>query len=114
MRQVVITKAGPPEVLQVRESADPEAKDAQIRVRVKAAGINFADLSARMGMYPDMPPIPCVVGYEAAGVVDQVGAGVSDFSIGDRVVAMPKFGGHSDTLVVPAAQAYQMPQKMSF
>lgn len=114
MRQVWITRAGAPEVLQVREAPDPEAGAGQVRVRVRAAGINFADLVARQGMYRDAPPIPCVVGYEVAGVVDQVGAGVAGFAVGDRVMAMPKFGGYSDTVVVPAAQALRMPAAMSF
>src|SRR6185436_10317507 len=102
MRQIWISKAGAPEVLQVREAPDPEAKEGQVRVRVKAAGINFADLAARMGMYPDAPPIPCVIGYEVAGEVDQVGAGVSDLKLGDHVLAMPRFGGYTDTLVLPS------------
>jgi NADPH:quinone reductase-like Zn-dependent oxidoreductase len=114
MRQIFITKAGPPEVLQVRESPDPDAKEGQIRVRVRAAGINFADLAARIGMYPDAPKIPCVVGYEVSGVVDQVGAGVTDLAVGDRVFAMPRFGGYTDTLVLPAGQALHMPEAMSF
>src|SRR6266478_5164586 len=109
MRQIWISKAGAPEVLQ-----DPEAGEGQVRVRVKAAGINFADLAARMGMYPDAPPIPCVIGYEAAGVVDQVGKGVSDFAVGDRVLGMPRFGGYSDTLVLPGIQVQKMPDAMSF
>jgi NADPH:quinone reductase-like Zn-dependent oxidoreductase len=114
MRQVWITKAGSPEVLQVREAPDPEAAAGQLRVRVRAAGINFADLMARVGLYPDAPKIPCVVGYEVAGVVDQVGAGVSGYSVGDRVLAMPRFGGYTDTLVVSAAQAAVLPEKMTF
>ena len=114
MRQVFITKAGPPEVLQVRESPDPVAAAGELRVRVRAAGINFADLAARTGLYPDAPPLPCVVGYEVSGVVDQVGDGVTGFAAGDRVLAMPRFGGYTDTLVVPAAQAYRMPDAMSF
>jgi NADPH:quinone reductase-like Zn-dependent oxidoreductase len=114
MRQVVITKAGPPEVLQVRESPDPTANTGEIRIRVKAAGINFADLMARLGLYPDAPKIPCVVGYEVAGVVDQVGPSTVGFSVGDRVFGMPRFGGYSDTIVVPAAQAFRLPAKMSF
>ena len=77
MRQVWISRAGPPEVLQVREAPDPEAAAGQVRIRVKAAGINFADLMARVGLYPDAPKIPCVVGYEVSGVIDQVGAGVT-------------------------------------
>jgi len=114
MRQVVITKAGPPEVLQVRESPDPTAKAGEIRIAVKAAGINFADLMARLGLYPDAPKIPCVVGYEVSGTVDQVGPSTVGFSVGDRVFGMPRFGGYSDTIVVPAAQAFHMPDKMSF
>jgi synaptic vesicle membrane protein VAT-1 len=114
MRQVVITKAGPPEVLQVRESPDPSAGPGQIRIRVKAAGINFADLMARLGLYPDAPKIPCVVGYEVAGVVDEVGPSTVGFAVGDRVFGMPRFGGYSDTVVVATAQAFRMPAKMTF
>lgn len=107
MRQVWITKAGAPEVLQVREAPDPEPGPGEVRVRVKACGINFADLMARVGLYPDAPPVPCVVGYEVSGVIDRVGEGVS-LAEGARVFAMPKFGGYTDTLVVPAAQAFRM------
>jgi synaptic vesicle membrane protein VAT-1 len=114
MRQVVITKAGPPEVLQVREAPDPVAGSGQIRVRVKAAGINFADLMARQGLYPDAPKIPCVVGYEVSGVVDQVGPDTVGFAVGDRVFGMTRFGGYSDTVVMPIAQGVHMPAKMSF
>ena len=114
MRQVWITRAGPPEVLQTREAPDPEPKAGEIRVRVAAAGINFADLMARVGLYPDAPKIPCVVGYEVSGTVDAVGTGVTDLRAGDRVLAMPHFGGYTDTLVVPAEQAFRMPAKMTF
>jgi NADPH:quinone reductase-like Zn-dependent oxidoreductase len=101
-------------VLAVREAPDPSAGDGQVRVRVRAAGINFADLMARIGMYPDAPKIPCVVGYEVSGVIDEVGRGVVGLAVGDRVCAMPRFGGYTDTLVVPAAQVFRMPESMSF
>ncbi len=114
MRQVWITRAGPPEVLQVREAPDPEPAKGQVRIRVKAAGINFADLMARVGLYPDAPKIPCVVGYEVSGTIDALGAGVSDLREGDRVFGMPFFGGYTDTLVLPAAQTFHMPDKMTF
>ena len=114
MRQVWITRAGAPEVLQVREAPDPEPAKGQVRVRVKAAGINFADLMARMGLYPDAPKLPCVVGYEVSGVVDRVGEGVTGLHEGDRVLAMPRFGGYTDCLVVPEDQAFRMPEKMTF
>jgi synaptic vesicle membrane protein VAT-1 len=114
MRQVWTTRAGPPEVLQVREAPDPEVKEGEVRIRVRAAGINFADLMARVGLYPDAPKIPCVVGYEASGTVDQVGAGVTGHRVGDRVFGMPRFGGYTDTLVIGASQVFAMPEKMSF
>jgi len=114
MRQIWITKAGPPEVLQVREAPDPTPGPGEVRIRVRAAGINFADLMARVGLYPDAPKIPCVVGYEVSGVIDAIGAGVTRLAVGDRVFGMPRFGGYTDTLVVSGAQAFKMPEKMTF
>lgn len=114
MRQIWITKAGPPEVLRVREAPDPEAGAGEVRIRVRAAGINFADLMARLGLYPDAPKVPCVVGYEVAGVVDSVGEGVTRVAVGDRVFGMPKFGGYTDTLVLKEGQVFRMPAAMTF
>ncbi len=114
MRQVWITKAGPPEVLKVREAKDPEPGEGEVRIRVRAAGINFADLMARVGLYPDAPKIPCVVGYEVAGTIDRVGEGVTELQEGDRVFGMPRFGGYTDTLVISAQQVFRMPKQMSF
>jgi synaptic vesicle membrane protein VAT-1 len=114
MKQIWISKAGPPNVLQVREAPDPEAAAGQVRIRVRAAGINFADLMARVGLYPDAPKIPCVVGYEVSGVIDQVGADVKGFAIGDRVFGMPRFGGYTDTLAIAAEQVFSIPENMTF
>jgi NADPH:quinone reductase-like Zn-dependent oxidoreductase len=114
MRQIWVTRTGPPEVLEVREAPDPAAGPGEVRVRVRAVGVNFGDLMARMGVYPGAPKIPCVVGYEAAGVVDQVGADVTDFVAGQRVIVVPRFGGYADTIVVPAGQTFALPDGMSF
>ena len=93
MQQIVIARHGAPDVLELRQSDDPQASEGEIRIRVKAAGVNFADLLARIGIYRDAPRPPCVVGFEVAGVVDQVGAGVdASVTVGDRVLAMPRFG----------------------
>ncbi len=73
MRAIWITKAGGPEALEVRETADPAPGRGQVRIRVRAAGLNFADVMAAQGLYPDAPKPPCVVGYEAAGVIDALG-----------------------------------------
>ncbi len=114
MRQVWITKTGSPDVLVVREAPDPQASRGQVRLRVHASGINFADLMARVGLYPDAPKIPCVVGYEVSGVIDQVGEGVGGVREGERVLAMCHFGGYSDVVVLPSRQVFKMPEKMSF
>lgn len=114
MKRIWITKHGPPEVLQVREEADPTPGAGEVRIRVRAAGINFADLMARVGLYPDAPKVPCVVGYEVSGVVDAVGAGVAGLKEGDRVFGMPRFGGYTDALVVSERQAFRMTDAMTF
>lgn len=115
MQQIVIARHGAPNVLELRESGDPEAQGREIRIRVKAAGVNFADLMARIGIYRDAPKPPCVVGFEVAGIVDQLGPDVStDIQIGDRVLAMPRFGGYSDVISVPADYVFRMPDTMSF
>src|SRR5258705_11330427 len=113
MRQVVIPRHGPPEVLEIREVPDPVPANGEVRIRVRAAGINFADILARSGLYPDAPKPPVVVGYEVAGVVDAVGNGVTNPNVGDRVVALTRFGGYSDCVVVPASQAYPFPDRLS-
>jgi NADPH:quinone reductase-like Zn-dependent oxidoreductase len=114
MQQIWISKAGPPEVLALREAPDPTPHEGQVRIRVQAAGINFADLMARVGLYPDAPKLPCVVGYEVSGVIDAIGSGVTAFSVGDRVFGLPKFGGYTDVLVLSERQVFKMPAAMSF
>ena len=114
MRQVWITRKGAPEVLAVREAPDPMPGPGQVRVRVAACGVNFADIMARMGLYPDAPKLPCVVGYEIAGTVDALGDGVRSPKIGDRVLALTRFGGYSDLIVAPAVQVIPMPAKLTF
>ena len=113
MRALVITRTGPPEVLEVQQRPEPEPGPGQVKVKVRAAGINFADILARIGLYPDAPKPPVVVGYEVAGVVDAVGPGVTNPHEGDRVVALTRFGGYADYVVVPAAQAYRFPDRLS-
>jgi len=110
MRQVWISKKGAPKVLEVREAPDPEAGPGQLRIRTAYAGINFADVQARMGQYPDAPPIPCVVGYEVSGTVDQVGEGIAGFAEGDRVVSLTRFGGYSDCVIVEQTWAHKLPE----
>ncbi len=109
MRQAWVARHGGPEVFEIREAPDPEAEAGKVRIRVEAAGVNFADVLARIGLYPDAPKPPCVLGYEVAGEVDQVGAGVEGIRIGDRVLALTRFGGYSSIVVAPPIQIVPLP-----
>ena len=113
MRQIWITKIGPPEVLEVKEAPDPEPKAGEVRIRVEASGVNFADIMGRLGLYPDLPPIPVVPGYEVSGHIDAVGAGVAPNWAGRDVLAATRFGGYADTICVPIKQVFARPPGMS-
>jgi NADPH:quinone reductase-like Zn-dependent oxidoreductase len=113
MRQIWIPKYGPPEVLELREGRDPLPAPGEIRVRVEAAGVNFADVMGRLGLYPDLPKLPCVPGYEVAGRVDAVGDGVGSDWVGRGVVALTRFGGYADVVCVPEARAFARPSGMT-
>ena len=99
-------------MLELREAADPLPAAGEVRIRVAAAGVNFADIVARMGLYPGLPPMPVVVGYEAAGSVDAVGDGVESDWIGREVLALIRFGAYSDTVCVPELQVFTRPSGM--
>jgi NADPH:quinone reductase-like Zn-dependent oxidoreductase len=115
MKQIWISRAGGPDVLEVREAADPVPGPGEVLIDVRAAGVNFADLIARTGKYGAAPPIPCVVGYEVAGVVREVAPGAETVAApGDRVMALTRFGGYSSVVSVPADQIYRVPDDMSF
>ncbi len=114
MRAVVITKHGPPGVLSVQERPDPTLEAGQVRIEVAAAGVNFADVMARMGLYPDAPKPPCVIGYEAAGTVLELGEGVSGLQPGQRVVAGTKFGGYASQVAVAATDVVPLPDALTF
>ncbi|GAA1973667.1 medium chain dehydrogenase/reductase family protein [Microbacterium pumilum] len=113
MKQIVIVGHGGPEKLQVRETADPRPGRGEVRIRVEASGINFADILTRKGLYPDAPRLPAVVGYEVSGVADEVGSGVDRALIGRDVVALTRFGGYSDVVSVPRNQVYEKPPTLS-
>jgi NADPH:quinone reductase-like Zn-dependent oxidoreductase len=113
MRQIWIPKFGPPEILTLKEAPDPEPKLGEMRIRVAASGVNFADIVARVGLYPDLPPVPVVPGYEVSGHIDAVGEGVDAASIGRDVLAMTRFGGYADVVCVPAKQVFTRPPGMS-
>jgi NADPH:quinone reductase-like Zn-dependent oxidoreductase len=115
VRAVVITKHGPPSVLQVQDRPDPPPPTAgQVRIEVRAAGVNFADHLARVGLYPDAPKVPSVVGYEVAGTIAAVGNGVDPARVGERVLAGTRFGGYAEIVNAGANDTVPLPDSMSF
>src|SRR5678815_4382126 len=114
MRQIVTTANGDIDVLKVQEKPDPTPGNDEVVIRVRAAGLNFADILARQGLYPDGPPKPCVMGYEVSGVVESAGSDVNSSFVGKSVVAMTRFGGQSDLVAVKATQIFEKPAKLTF
>jgi NADPH:quinone reductase-like Zn-dependent oxidoreductase len=114
VRAVVITKYGGLDVLEVQERPEPSPGPGQALIDVRAAGVNFADTLARVGLYPDAPKPPCVVGYEVAGTISAVGDGVDAGRVGERVMAGTAFGGYASQVVVPHADAVALPERLSF
>ena len=114
MKSLWVTAFGGPEKIQIRESPDPLPGAGQVVIEVERAGLNFADIMGMVGLYPDAPKPPMVMGYEVAGRVTAVGAEVSDVRSGDRVLAMPRFGGHANRARVHASQVIKIHEQMSF
>lgn len=114
MKALEITGHGGPEKLVLRELADPVAGPGEALVRVRAAGVNFADLMARAGLYPDAPKPPCVVGYEIAGLVEAVGSGVEGVAVGDHVFGGTRFGGYAELVATPSHALLPLPEGWSF
>src|SRR6266568_4482397 len=114
MRAIVTTRTGNADVMKIEVYPDPVAEKGQVLIRTKAAGINFADILARQGLYPDGPPKPCVMGYEVSGIVEGVGAEVDQSLIGKPVIAMTRFGGQAELVVAPLTQIFEKPPQLSF
>jgi synaptic vesicle membrane protein VAT-1 len=114
MRAIVTTRNGGVGAMKVEERPNPIAEKGQVLVRVKASGLNFADILARQGLYPDGPPKPCVMGYEVAGVIESVGAGVDSTFVGKSVIAMTRFGGQAELVAVSASQIFEKPESLTF
>src|SRR5260370_28654108 len=107
--RVVITGLGGPEVLKWVEEYLPTPRAGEVRVRILAAGVAFADVLMRRGLYPGTPKFPFAPGYDIVGEVDALSDGVSHFKIGQRVAALTMIGGYSGYTVVPASRLVPVP-----
>jgi len=115
MRAVVITKPGDPEVLAIQRVSISKPGRGEVRVRVRAAGINRADLLQRRGLYPPPPGWPAEIpGLEYAGAVEAVGEGVGLWQVGDRVMGLVGGGGYAEYVVVPEREAIAIPERLSY
>ncbi len=113
MKTIVATAFGGPEVLEIREVAVPEPGPGEVLIQVRAAGINYADIMQRDGLYPGGPKAPFGVGFEVAGVVEKVGDGVTQWGPGDEVMSFCQ-SGYSEYVVAKAGQVMPKPEQLSF
>jgi len=112
MKAIQVSQAGGPEVLTLVDLATPELKPNEALVQIKAAGVNFIDVYFREGRYP--APLPFINGQEAAGVIVEVGAGVTTFKTGERVAYVGRLGSYAELASVPAAQLVKIPDELDF
>ena len=114
MKAVISETAGGPQTLRLADLPTPEPGEGEVRIRVKAVGVNFPDLLIIEDRYQFKPPRPFSPGAELAGVVEAVGAGVRDFAAGDRVMALPLWGCMAEQVCVRAVQCHAIPDTVSF
>uniref|UniRef100_A0A3P9IAE9 Vesicle amine transport 1 n=1 Tax=Oryzias latipes TaxID=8090 RepID=A0A3P9IAE9_ORYLA len=115
-RAVVLTGYGGYDKIKLQEKPlkSPQLQPGEVLVRVKACGLNFAELLGKQGLYELLPSPPVVLGMEGSGVVEAVGEDVKDRKVGDRVIAMNRSGMWQEWVVVPAQRTFPMPEEMSF
>lgn len=117
MKKIVIDKAGSYDQLLIREFPDPQPGSDEVLIETKAIGINFADCCVRMGVYSSAKEFvgwPITPGFEVSGIIKEVGAGVSRFKPGQRVIAVTFFGGYASHILVKEALVFPLPENMTF
>jgi synaptic vesicle membrane protein VAT-1 len=120
MRALVVRRYGPPYVFELQQLPDPQPKPGEVLIRVRAIGVNFADLMQRMGLYPGAPKPPFVPGLEIAGVIEKIAPGgkasegADALRVGDAVTAFPEFGAYAEWASVPGSQVHRLPAGMRF
>ncbi|HTP13126.1 MAG TPA: zinc-binding dehydrogenase [Bacteroidota bacterium] len=114
MKAAVVTRFGPPDVLQIQDLPKPVPGENDVLVKVKSIGLNFADVMARLGVYPAIPDPPFVPGIELAGTVEAMGNGVHGVKKGERVWAFSKQGAYAEYVCVPAPSAIPIPKGVDF
>ncbi|CAH0724350.1 unnamed protein product, partial [Brenthis ino] len=113
MRAVVLTGFGGLKTVKILKKPEPTVAEGEVLIRVKACGLNFQDLIVRQGAIDSPPKTPFILGFECAGEIEQVGEGVTNFKVGDQVVALPEYKAWAELVAVPAQYVYALPEGMS-
>ena len=114
MKRIVYTKRGGLEAIEIIDEKSSEPGNNEVMIEVHRAGINFADLMMRQGLYGAAPDFPFTPGYEVSGVIRAIGSDVERHNVGDRVVALTGFGGYAEQVVVSEERAWTLPDNVSF
>lgn len=102
------------EAFEIRETGRPSPGGSQVLIKVQAFGLNFADIMARLGLYRDTPELPCILGYDVVGTVEEAGAEVQGLQVGDRVIALTRFGGYAEFALAERSVVHKVPDSFSF
>ena len=113
MKVVVFDKPGEEDVLRVAELPSPDLGDGDVRIAIAGAGVNRADLLQRRGLYPPPPGASDIIGLECAGTLTEIGGGIEDLAVGDRVMALLAGGGYATETVVPSVSVMRTPQNLT-
>lgn len=105
----LVRNSTPAYSFELRECPKPDIKEGQVRIKVSAFGLNYADIMARQGIYRGCPPLPCIIGYDVEGIIDEVASDVSSFKKGDRVFALTRFGGYAEYAVTLSTAVSHLP-----
>ncbi len=110
--KVVVSRFGGPDVLRIVEEPIPEPRPGQVRVKVLAVGVSYADLLMREGVHPEARRPPFTLGWDIVGVVDAVGDGVSGFQAGETVAALPVLGGYAEYICLAHDELVRVPASL--
>src|SRR5687768_10653741 len=108
----LVRQGNEPSCFQIKEMEKPSPKAGEVLIKVKAFGLNYADVMARKGLYREAPPLPSVLGYDVVGIIDSVGEGVDATKIGKSVVAVTEFGGYAEFAVANQLATAEVPADM--
>ena len=114
MKAAYLTKYGNSEkAFEIREADKPKPSPNQVLIKVEAFGLNFADVMARLGLYKAAPPLPAILGYDVVGEIEAIGTNVNHVKLGDRVIALTKFGGYAEFALADKEVVYKIPNLFS-